>query len=136
MLVKEPVEYPESENDEASNGRLLYESESKRSALPLTPFPQKTVLLCSLPGEARHLKWRLTKILPGHLDIIDTYSEMGNDQWTKMGLKFQDLPNPSVFVTTPRVGGTGLNLTAANHVVITQKFWVLNALWQAFAQVV
>jgi hypothetical protein len=31
---------------------------------------------------------------------------------------------------------TGLKLTAADHVVITQKFRVLNELWQAFAQVV
>ena len=31
---------------------------------------------------------------------------------------------------------TGLNLTAANHAVITQKFWVLNEQRQAFARVV
>jgi len=64
------------------------------------------------------------------------YAEMGNDERTEMQLKFQDSPNPSVFVTTPKVGGTGLNLTAANHAVITQKFWVLNEQRQAFAQVV
>jgi len=34
------------------------------------------------------------------------------------------------------VGGTGLNLTAANHAGITQKFQVLNEQWQAFARVV
>jgi len=51
-------------------------------------------------------------------------------------LEFQDSPNPSVFVTTPKVGGTGLNLTAANHAVITQLFWVLNVQGQAFARVV
>jgi hypothetical protein len=61
---------------------------------------------------------------------------MGNEESTEMQVKFQDSPNPSVFVTTPKVGGTGLNLTAANHVVITQKFWVLNEQRQAFAQVV
>jgi hypothetical protein len=37
---------------------------------------------------------------------------------------------------TPKVGGTGLDLTAAHHAVITQKFWVLNGQWQAFARVV
>jgi hypothetical protein len=56
------------------------------------------------------------------------YAEMGNDERTEMQLKFQDSPNPSVFVTTPKVGGTGLKLTAANHAVITQNFWVLNEL--------
>jgi len=64
------------------------------------------------------------------------YAEMGNDERTEMQLKFQDSSNPSVFVTTPKVGGTGLNLTAANHVVRTQKFWVLNEQRQAFARVV
>jgi hypothetical protein len=64
------------------------------------------------------------------------YADMGNDERTEMQLKFQDSRNPSVFVTTPKVGGTGQNLTAANHAVITQKFWVLNEQRQAFARVV
>jgi len=64
------------------------------------------------------------------------YADMGNDERTEMQLKFQDSPNPSVFVTTPKVGGTGLNLTAANHAVITQKFWILTEPRQAFARVV
>jgi hypothetical protein len=34
------------------------------------------------------------------------------------------------------MGGTGRNLRTANHVVITQKFWVLNEQCQAFAPVV
>jgi hypothetical protein len=61
---------------------------------------------------------------------------MGNDESTEIQLKFQDSPNPSVFVTTPKVGGTGINLTAANHAVITQKFWVLNAQCQAVTRIV
>jgi hypothetical protein len=36
----------------------------------------------------------------------------------------------------PKVGGTSINLTAANHAVMTQEFWVLNEQRQAFAQVV
>jgi hypothetical protein len=71
-----------------------------------------------------------------NLDIYYRYSEMGNDKCTEMQLKFQDLPNPSVFVTTPKVGGTGLNFTAANHAVITQKCWVLNEQHQVFARIV
>jgi len=47
------------------------------------------------------------------------YAEMGNDERTEMQLKFQDSPNPAVFIITPKVDGTGLNLTAANHAVIT-----------------
>jgi hypothetical protein len=61
---------------------------------------------------------------------------MSNEEDTEMQLKFQDSRNPSVFVTTPKVGGTRLNLTAANHAVITQKFWVLNGQRQGFPLVV
>jgi hypothetical protein len=64
------------------------------------------------------------------------YAEMGKDERTEMQLKFQDSPNPSVFVTTPKVDGTGFNLTAANYAVIPQKFWVLNEQRQAFARIV
>jgi hypothetical protein len=94
------------------------------------------VLFCPLPGQVRHLKWWLTQFFADNLDIFYMFAEMGNDERTEMQLKFQDSPNPSVFVTTPKVGGTGLNLTAANHAVITQKFWVLNEQRQAFARVV
>jgi len=64
------------------------------------------------------------------------YVEMGNNERTEMQLKSQDSTNPSMFLTTPKVGGTGLNLTAANHVVINHKFLVLNEQRQAFALVV
>jgi len=36
------------------------------------------------------------------------YAEMGNDERTEMQLKFQDSPNPSVFITTASVSnGSG-----------------------------
>jgi hypothetical protein len=137
MLVNESAEYPEPDEDEASNEALLHEPESNQSALPRAPPPpQKAVLFCPLPGQVRHLKWWLSKFFADHLDIFYMYAEMGNDERTEIQLKFHDSPNPSVFVTTPKVGGTGLNLTAANHAVITQKFWVLNEQRQAFARVV
>jgi SNF2 family DNA or RNA helicase len=94
------------------------------------------VLFCPLPGEVRHSKWWLTKFFGDDVDIFHMYAKMGNDESTEMQLKFQDSRNPSVIITTPKVGGTGLNLTAANHAVITQKFWVLNEQRRAFAQVV
>jgi len=94
------------------------------------------VLFCPLPGRVCYLKGRLTKSFADHVDIFHMFAEMGNDKRTEIQLKSQDSRNPSVFVTTPKVGGTGLNLTAANHAVITQKFWVLNEQWQAFARVV
>jgi SNF2 family DNA or RNA helicase len=68
-------------------------------------------------------------------DIFHMYAEMGNNELTDMHLKFHDSENPAVFITTPKVGGTGLNLTAANHAVITPNFWVLNDQRQAVARV-
>jgi len=136
MLVKEPAEYPEPDEDKASNEALLHEPEINKCSLPSAPPPQKAVLFCPLPGQVRHLKWWLTTFFADHLDIVYMYAEMGNDERTDMQLKFQDSPNPSVFVTSPKVGGTCLNLRAANHAVITQKFWVLNEQRQAFARVV
>jgi len=56
MLVKEPAEYPEPDEDEVSNEALLYEPDSNKYALPSAPPPQKTVLFCPLPGQVHHLK--------------------------------------------------------------------------------
>ena len=136
MLVREPAEYPEPDKDKASNEVLLHEPECIKTALPCASPPEKTVLFCPLPGQVRHLKWWLTKYFAYHVDIFYMYAEIGNDERTEIQLKVQDSPYPSEFVTTPTVGGTGLNLTASNHAVITQKFWVLNEQWQAFAPVV
>ena len=126
ILVNECAEYHEPDEDEASNEALLHEPESLKSTLPGVPPPQKAVLFCPLSGQVRHLKWWLTMFFTDNLDIFYMFADMDNDERTEMQLKFQDSPNPSVFVTTPKVGGTGINLTAANHVVITQKFRVLN----------
>jgi len=136
MLVKEPAEYPEPDKDDPLREALLPEQKRHENSLPGAPPPHKVVLYCPLPGKVRHLKWWLTKYFADNVDIFHMYAEMGNDERTQMQLKFQDSRNPSVFVTTPNVGGTGLNLTAANHAVITQKFWVLNEQRQAFARVV
>jgi hypothetical protein len=57
-----------------------------------------------------------------NVDIFHMYAEMGNDECTEMQPKYHDLQNPSVFITTPKVGRTCHNFTAANHAVISQKF--------------
>jgi len=136
MVVNEHAEYPEPDEDDPVREALLPEQERHENALPTAPPPLKAMLFCPLSGRVRHLKWWLTKYFVDHVDIFHMYAEMGNDERTEMQLRFQDSRNPSVFGTTPKVSGTGLNLTAANHAVITQKFWVLNEQQQAFARVV
>jgi len=136
MLVNKSAEYPEPDEDKASTQALLHEPEILKSTMPcVPPPPQQAVLFCPLPGHVHLLMWWLTQFFADNLDIVYMFAEMGNDERTEMQLKFQASPNPSVFATTPKVGRTGLNLTAANHAVITQKFWVLTEQRQAFPQV-
>ena len=40
-----------------------------------------------------------------------------------------------MLILTPALGGTGLYLVAANHLIIMQKFWNLNDQSQAVAQI-
>jgi len=131
ILVNEPAEYPEPDQDDASRETLLPEARNK-SAPPSAPPPHKAALFFPLPGEVRHLEWWLTKFFADNVDIFHMYAEMGNDECKEMHLKFQDSQNPAVFITTPKVGGRGLNLTAANPAVLTQKVWLLNEQGQAF----
>jgi SNF2 family DNA or RNA helicase len=85
-----------------------------------------TVQCCSLPGQVHHLKWWLMTLFVDDVDTCNMYAEMGNNERTEIHLKFQDSRNPSVFIPTPKVDVTGLNLTAVNQAVITQKCWVLH----------
>ena len=117
MLVRELAEYPPAE---------LEKDLPEAAEFVSSDLPQKAVLLCPPPGQVRHLQWWIQQYFGDYIDIFWIYTEMYSQEWTEMQLRFQDSRNPSVFITTPKVGGTGLNLTAANHAVITQKFWVLN----------
>jgi hypothetical protein len=126
MHVKEPAEYPNPGKDKASNQVLQHEHESIECAMPYTPPCQKEVQFCLHPGHVCHLRWWLKMLIADQLNILYMYAEMGNDEHTQIQLKFQDSPNPSVFITAPTVDRTGLNLSAANHAEITQKLWVLN----------
>jgi hypothetical protein len=133
MLVKDPAEYPEADQDDESGEALFPEEDRNDNALSGEPPPQEALLFCLLPGQVCHLKWWLTKFLADNVDIFHMYAEMDNDECTEMQLKFQESRNPSVFITTLNVGRTGLNLTVANHAVMTHKFWVLSEQRQAFA---
>jgi hypothetical protein len=66
------------------------------------------------------------------VDIFHRYVELGNADHTEWQLIFQDSRNPSVFVTTPTVGGTALWLTDTNRAIIPQKILVITEQQQAF----
>ena len=79
MLVNEPAEYPEPDNDNVSNDALPHEPERNKCTLPSAPPAQQAVLSCPLPGRIRHFKWWLRKWFPGLLGIFSMYAEMGSD---------------------------------------------------------
>lgn len=89
-----------------------------------------------LRGQVCYLKWGLRRFFADDLDIFYKHAEMGNDECTEMQLKFKDSPNPAGYVSTPKVGGTSLNLGTANYAVITQNLWVSNLQRKALAPVV
>jgi len=131
-MINELLQYSELDQDDGSCHVLLQEPEWRENVLPGAPPPQKEVLFCPLPHQVNYFKWWLTKCFMDYVDIFQQYAEMGNDDHTEMQLEFQVSQNPSAFVTTPKVGGPGTNLTAVHHAVITQKFRVLNDNCQAF----
>ena len=134
IIVNEPAEYPKPDKDNASRGSLLAEERNENPPHNAPP-PQKAVLFCPLPVQVCYLQWWLMMFSADNVDIFHMYAEMCNDECTEMQLKIQDSQNPSVFITTLKVGGTGPKYTAASYAVITQKFWVSNEQRQAFARV-
>jgi len=134
MLVKWPAMYPEPDQDDKLREALFLEPVRNENALPAVSS-HKEVLFCPLPGQVQHLKCWLTKYFADHEEMFQIYAGMGSDERTEMQIKFQDSRNPSEYVTTLNVGGTGLNVTAANHAVRIQKFWVLNEQRQEFVWV-
>jgi len=131
MLVNKYVEYPKPDHDDASREAVLPGTECKEQALPNGRSPLQAVQFCPLPGQVRHVKWWLTKYFADHADVFHLWAEMGNDECTGVKLKFQDSQNHSVYIPTPKVGRTVLEISAVNHAAITQMFGVLNEQWQA-----
>ena len=115
-----------------------------RASIPcLTPhdeqreseLPQKAVMFCPLPGQVRHVAWWL-RLSFAAVVTITMSSEDTTERRTELMNEFQHTSSCAVFVTTTKIGGTGLNLVAANHAVILQKPWVLNEQRQAFGRIV
>jgi len=90
MLVNAPAEYPEPEEDDASNEALLHAPESNECSLPGARSSQTAVLFCPLCALLRHLMWWLTKCLADRWDICYMSAEMGNDERTELQLKFEN----------------------------------------------
>jgi hypothetical protein len=99
-------------------------------------LPQKAVLFCTLPGQVRHLAWWINSHFNEEIDVFTMVSEDNTARRTQTMNRFESSPSCAVFITTTKLGGTGLNLVAANHAVVLQKPWVLNEQRQAFGRIV
>ncbi len=68
----------------------------------------------------------LTPYLTGHLagvPILYLHGGTTKRERDEMVARFQSLDGPAVFVLSLKAGGTGLNLTAANHVIHYDRWW-------------
>ena len=114
----------------------ILDKEADDSGSPFTsPLPQKAVMFCPLPGQVRHVQWWLRRNFP-QVQVVRMLSGDSADDRMDLMNEFQSTAQCAVFLTTTKVGGTGLNLVAANHAVILQKPWVLNEQRQACGRIV
>jgi SNF2 family DNA or RNA helicase len=71
----------------------------------------------------------LGELLRAHLtsrfgrEVLFLHGGTPKRQRDEMVARFQDEPQPALFVISLKAGGTGLNLTAANHVIHFDRWW-------------
>jgi len=96
--------------------------------------PNKVVIFAPLPGQASYINWYLRTF---HVNIHTILYHSGLVSRNRDALlqEFSTIHAPAALILTPALGGTGLNLVSANHVVIMQKFWNLNEQRQAVARI-
>lgn len=94
----------------------------------------KAAIFAPLPGQAWYIHWYLNTFHPGLKSFI-FHADIPSAKRDDVIEAFSTEDAPSALVLTPALGGTGLNLVAANHIVIIQKFWVLNEQRQAIGRI-
>jgi len=63
------------------------------------------------------------------------HSGVSSRERDRLQQEFASLDRPGALILTAALGGTGLNLVAANHVIIMQKFCNLNEQHQAIVRI-
>jgi len=96
--------------------------------------PNKVVIFAPLPGQASYVNWFLRTFHAGIHSIL-YHSGVPSRDRDRLLQEFASVDRPAALILTPSLGGTGLNLVAANHVIIMQKFWNLNEQRQAVARI-
>ena len=101
---------------------------------PANGSPNTAVVFTPLPGQAWFVHWYL-ETFHSQLKSFIYHSGMSLPDRSNLIEKFPKIESPATLVLTSTLGGTGLNLVAANHIVIMQKFWVLNEQRQAIGRI-
>ena len=96
--------------------------------------PNKAVIFSPLPGQAWFIHWFLKTFFPALKSFI-FHADIPRPKCDDVIQEFSTVDSPAALVLTPALGGTGLNLVAANHLVIMQKFWVLIEQRQAISRI-
>src|ERR1700709_2831873 len=97
-------------------------------------LPNKADIFAPLPGPAWYVHWHLRTFRSGLKSFI-YHAGIPRTKRDELLNEFSSADAPAALVLTPALGGTGLNLVAANHVLILQKFWVLNEQRQAIGRI-
>jgi len=121
-LSRNLQEYPKLPKTTHQEQRTFQKRERKCTTSSPPPTKGSTILYSFL---AKFVIWSGGKhsFFGDNVDIFHIYTKWAMMNHTEMQLKFQDSWNPSVFITAPKVGGTGLNLQLQNHAAMTETFW-------------
>jgi len=97
-------------------------------------MPNKVVIFALLPGQASYVNWFLQTFHAGiHSILYHSGIPSRDHDWLLQ--EFASVDRSAALILTPALGGTGLNLVAANHVIIMQKLWNLIEQGQAVARI-
>ena len=96
--------------------------------------PNKVLNFAPLPGQASYVNWFLRTFHAGIHSILYHAGVASRDR-DRLLQEFVSVDRPAALILTPALGRTRLNLVAANHVIILQKFWNLNEQPQAVARI-
>ena len=108
-------------------GALTMSSASSRWKSRSTTFAPRSAwgLLADGPGSGRIVVLLLVPHLAASFgrDVAYLHGGTPKKRRDEMVARFQSGDGPSIFLLSLKAGGTGLNLTAANHVVHLDRWW-------------
>ena len=124
--LKQICNHPASYKGEASDTLPLDGRSGKLSRLEeimdsVFEADEKILIFTHFASWGRRLSAHLTKKTGVPIDCYD--GSLARGARDKMVARFQERPGAGAMVLSLKAGGTGLNLTAASHVVLYDRWW-------------